>query len=119
MAYLTPIGVRLKAMREEWNVPAKGLAEAAGVSYSTITSWENGQAPNTSLDVAMRVATALGVTLNDLVQDVEMPDDVRVAEESKRRLSGPARRGERPYADPKYARWVNRLREERIEKDSA
>lgn len=105
MAYLNPIGVRLKAMREEWNIAANELADAAGVSVSTVIAWENGHTPNTSLDVVVRVAYALGVSLDELTQDVRVPDEVRLAEPAKRRLGGPARRGERPYKDPKYARW--------------
>lgn len=61
---------RLKQLREGKGMSREALAIAAGTSYHSITKMEQGiRAP--SLELAWRVAVALGCTLDDLVQPAE------------------------------------------------
>jgi DNA-binding XRE family transcriptional regulator len=61
---------RLHQLRERAGMTREQLAEAAGTSPHSIIKLENGQrAP--SLELGMRVARALGCTLDELVAEPE------------------------------------------------
>lgn len=76
----TRFGERLRELREAKGVTAYRLAQLAGVSRQTLSSIEVGRA-DPSWDTAIRVARALGISLDELAgDDVELPS----AEEPKK-----------------------------------
>lgn len=66
--HLMPIGERIKALRKELGWSQGELAEAVGTDARQISRYENGRI-TPSLDVAMRIAEALDVSLDYLVFD--------------------------------------------------
>lgn len=65
-------GPRLKELRESLGFSQARLAEAAGTVGDSIVKFEAGKRLPT-LELAWRIATALGVTLNDLVPSRRHP----------------------------------------------
>lgn len=61
------IGERLKRLREAKGLSVRQLSRVAGVPHETISRLENNLQRNPSLPVAMRLAKALGVSLDYLV----------------------------------------------------
>lgn len=68
----TRLAANLKRLREEAGLSQKALAEQSGVPRPTIAHLEAGQA-NPTLSVALKVATALGVSVDGLVDPGEAP----------------------------------------------
>jgi len=68
----TRLAANLKRLREEAGLSQKALAEASGVPRPTIAHLESGQA-NPTLSVALKVASALGVNMDGLVDPGEAP----------------------------------------------
>lgn len=62
----------MKQLRESRDLSQKALAEQSGVPRPTIAHLESGQA-NPTLSVALRVARALGIRLDELVEEGEAP----------------------------------------------
>jgi len=60
------IGQRLKKIREQKNLSLRQLSELSGVERELISKIKRGQRPQVSLPVAMRLARALGITLDYL-----------------------------------------------------
>jgi transcriptional regulator with XRE-family HTH domain len=72
----TPLGIRLRRLRQEQKLTMEQLAEAVGVSKSYIWALENNpdqRVQRTSATVMNNLAKALGVTLQDLLG--EAPPD--------------------------------------------
>jgi XRE family transcriptional regulator, regulator of sulfur utilization len=63
----TRLAQNLKQLRETRDLSQKALAEQSGVPRPTIAHLESGQA-NPTLSVALRVARALGIRLDELVE---------------------------------------------------
>jgi transcriptional regulator with XRE-family HTH domain len=63
-------GKIVRRRREKTNLSQMQLAERAGVHYNYISQIERGQ-KNPSLDIAARIAGALGATLSQLVREAE------------------------------------------------
>lgn len=61
-------GVRLKEKREARGITQKALSEESGVNAANISSYEKG-INKPSLEIACRLADALGVSLQSLVSD--------------------------------------------------
>jgi len=59
-------GQRLRAARKDAGLSRERVAVAAGVSVSSIERWEQGGA-QPGVEAAARVATTLGVTVDDLL----------------------------------------------------
>jgi transcriptional regulator with XRE-family HTH domain len=59
------MGMRLKRLREEKGFTQETLAEAAGVPKFSLRNWEQDRR-GMSLATAVRVADALGVSLDEL-----------------------------------------------------
>ena len=57
----------LKALRKKKTWSQQKLAEAAGLSYVTITKIEQGRAKEPTLPTLVKLADALDVSLDDLV----------------------------------------------------
>jgi transcriptional regulator with XRE-family HTH domain len=68
----TRLAANLKRMREARDLSQKALAEHSGVPRPTIAHLEAGQA-NPTLSVVLRVARALGITIDQLVEPGEAP----------------------------------------------
>ncbi len=66
----TLLSSNLKRLREDAGLSQKALAEQSGVPRPTIAHLESGQA-NPTLSVVLKVASALGVGVNDLVEPEE------------------------------------------------
>lgn len=59
-------GQRVKKVRQQRGLGLRQLSELSGVERGLISRVERGQRPHVSLPVAMRLARALGVTLDYL-----------------------------------------------------
>ncbi len=68
----TRLAANLKTLRESQQLSQKGLAEHSGVPRPTIAHLESGQA-NPTLSVVLRVASSLGVSVDELVDPGEAP----------------------------------------------
>jgi transcriptional regulator with XRE-family HTH domain len=68
----TRLAGNMKRLREQAGLSQQALAEQSGVPRPTIAHLESGQA-NPTLNVVLRVASALGVTIDGLVDPGEAP----------------------------------------------
>ena len=68
------LGIRVRQLREAADISQEKLAESAQVHRTYISSIERGQ-QNTSLTVLIRLAGALGVSLEALFSGVENRPD--------------------------------------------
>ncbi|HXS16107.1 MAG TPA: helix-turn-helix transcriptional regulator, partial [Polyangiaceae bacterium] len=68
----TLLSANIKRLREEAGLSQKALAEVSGVPRPTIAHLESGQA-NPTLTVVLKVAAALGVGVDNLVEPAESP----------------------------------------------
>lgn len=60
------MGYRIKEHREALNMTQDQLADAAGVSRGTISALENGTARATTTKTLLRIAQALGTTVDQI-----------------------------------------------------
>ncbi len=72
-ATLEQVGPRLKQLRTQRNVTLTALAQATGISKSTLSRLETGQR-RASLELLLPLAQAYGVPLDDLVGAPEVGD---------------------------------------------
>ena len=70
------IGKNLQKLRKQKNLTQEALAEAVGVARQTIAKWENEES-TPDLEMSGRLAEALAVTLDDLVNAPEGELDSR------------------------------------------
>ena len=70
------IGKNLQKLRKQKSLTQEALAEAVGVARQTIAKWEAGES-TPDLDMSGRLASALEVTLDDLVNAPEYELDSR------------------------------------------
>ena len=61
------VGLRIKAARIERDVAATELAAATGIHPSTLAHIATGKKPNVTLRTLVKVALALGITLEELI----------------------------------------------------
>lgn len=64
---VSPIGLRIKQLRKDQKLTQRDLAEKSGVSYSTLTKIETGFVQNPTIELVRKLAAALKVTLDQLV----------------------------------------------------
>jgi transcriptional regulator with XRE-family HTH domain len=69
MTDLTKFGINLKVIRVQAGLTQESLAIAAGLDRSYIGELERGQR-NPSLEVLLKLARALGCSLDDFVRDM-------------------------------------------------
>ena len=62
------VGVKLRRLREERFISQRDLAKQAEVSPTTILHLETGENPNPRLSTVRKIAEALGVNPNELVE---------------------------------------------------
>ncbi|MBQ6506843.1 MAG: helix-turn-helix domain-containing protein [Clostridia bacterium] len=70
------IGKNLQKLRKQKSLTQEALAEAVGVARQTIAKWEAGES-TPDLEISGRLASALEVTLDDLVNAPEYELDSR------------------------------------------
>ena len=70
------IGANLQKIRKQKRMTQEALAEAVGVARQTIAKWEAGES-TPDLEISGRLASALEVTLDDLVNAPEYELDSR------------------------------------------
>jgi DNA-binding XRE family transcriptional regulator len=69
-----PLGVRIKRLRREQGLSQRALAHAANVCSTTLCNLESGERNNASARIMLRIAQALGTTVERLLS--ESPDGV-------------------------------------------
>ena len=74
------IGARLRRLRAKRRLSVRQLARLAEVPHETISRLENNQQRHPSLPVAMRLAKALGVTLDYLAGMYEDEEEEKPAQ---------------------------------------
>lgn len=67
-------GSRLRQLRSAAGLRQAELAERADLASETISRMETGKWPNTTIEVAERLADALGVSITDLFVGSKPPD---------------------------------------------
>ena len=75
MAEPTRLGRRVKRLRERAGWSQHELARRSGVSRSTIAGLETGDRPSLTLENAMKLADALGVSLDLLARGDILDND--------------------------------------------
>ena len=60
------MGYRIKDLREQQNMTQEELSEKSGVSRTTISPLENGTERATTTKTLLRIANALGATVDQL-----------------------------------------------------
>lgn len=58
------MGYKIKEFREDLNMSQEELSEKSGVCRTTISSLENGTEKNTSTKTLLKIARALGTTVD-------------------------------------------------------
>lgn len=71
LAAVQTIGERIRQLRERIEWSQGQLAEAVGKPQSQVSDWELGRYKKIELDNLTKIATALQVTVRDLITDVE------------------------------------------------
>ena len=65
-------GVRLRELREREGLSQSGLAERVGIPIDSIQNWEQGRT-RPRIEALGKLARALGVTVDELVQEDPKP----------------------------------------------
>jgi transcriptional regulator with XRE-family HTH domain len=65
--HMTPVGSRIRSMRQERQLTLPALAATTGLSKGLLSKLENDKDSNPSLATLYRVAKGLNVTLSDLL----------------------------------------------------
>jgi transcriptional regulator with XRE-family HTH domain len=78
------LGERIHIIRRRQGLSSKELAERVGTARATISRLENTKKPQVSFDVLVRIAEALGVSLDYLAG---RKDDTTVYEPAARELT--------------------------------
>lgn len=68
----------LKALRKKRKISQKSLAQSSGVSYSMVSKLESGEQKNPSLDTLDKIATALNVTVSQLMDGTNIFDQIDI-----------------------------------------
>lgn len=74
------MGQRIKRLRDRKGLSLRQLSELCGVERGLLSRIERGQRPHVSVPVAMRIAKALGVTLDYLAGMYEEDEDAELTE---------------------------------------
>lgn len=62
------IGKTIRKYRQDKEMSQEALARAANLSLPTIVKIESGETPNPSIDTVKKIATALGMSIDDLTK---------------------------------------------------
>ena len=77
------IGNRIRHFREQNHITQDMLANAAGISRRRLSSLENGQLDNISLNVMLEISNALYISIEDLVNSTEDKNEENIYSEEK------------------------------------
>lgn len=69
----TSVGNRIKTLREQRDMKQKDLAALVGVHQTRISQCETGER-GISLELAVKIASALGVSVDDLISDTALAE---------------------------------------------
>ena len=64
---MSTIGKNIKRLRQEKGISQDKLSKLADISLNTVVKMELNQSPNPTLETIQKLAKALGVSLDDLV----------------------------------------------------
>jgi len=62
------IAKNIKKYRAKLEISQDKLSKLADITFHTITKIESGATPNPGIETVMKIAKALGVTVNDLLK---------------------------------------------------
>ena len=65
---LSTIVKNIKKYRAKLGISQDKLSKLADITFHTITKIESGATPNPGIETVMKIAKALGVTVNDLLK---------------------------------------------------
>ena len=68
----------LKTIRKKQKISQRKLATASGISYSMVSKLESGEQKNPSLETLEKIATALNVTVSQLMDGTNIFDQFDV-----------------------------------------
>ena len=63
------LSTRLKSIRKNKKISQRKLAASSGVSFAYIQQLEKGERKNPSIDIITKLASALNISINDLLED--------------------------------------------------
>jgi len=64
----TTVGKAIRKYRQAKNMSQEALARAANLSLPTVVKIESGETPNPGIDTVKKIATSLGVNVDDLIK---------------------------------------------------
>ena len=67
------VGERIRQVRESINMTQKQLSDIMGISFVTISQWENGKR-KPKYETLQKIASALGVSISDLLDIKPVPE---------------------------------------------
>lgn len=129
---MNPIGYRIRELRQAKDLGLSVLAERSGLSKGYLSELETSEEANPTLDVLMRIAKALDLTIADLVEAPRarpsspagnLPDGLRqfvrdrqkagkpLEQETVLWLAGARFRGKKPVTKEDFAYLYRSLRE--------
>lgn len=62
------IGENIKRLRLQKDLSQDKLARLADIAFATLTKIESGETPNPTIDTVKKIATALGVSIDELMK---------------------------------------------------
>lgn len=84
---VSQFGKRVRALRKAAGLTQPELAERADLAVETVSRLETGSWPNTTVEVAERLAEALGAPITALFQSDPQPAGTALTPEKKRALA--------------------------------
>lgn len=84
------LGKKLSQLRREAKITQAALAQAVGLSRTSIVNIEKGRQP-VAIDLAVRMATSLGKSLVDLIPEVDPTPTIRDIASELKKISPGAR----------------------------
>lgn len=66
---MTEFKLRIRELRDERGMTQDDLSEASGVSTSLLSRYENNRIDRVSLEILAKVADALGVKIDEIIED--------------------------------------------------
>jgi transcriptional regulator with XRE-family HTH domain len=62
------IGDNIKKLRLQKDLSQDKLARLADIAFPTLTKIESGETPNPTIDTVKKIATALGISIDELMK---------------------------------------------------
>ena len=62
------LGDKMKKLRKKVGISQDGLSKKADLAFYTIAKIESGSTPNPSIDTVKKIASALDVTVDELIK---------------------------------------------------